>query len=64
MVEVKSMTEKFFTIEEIAKKLGLTYKTIYRYIRDKKLKATKIGYWRIDEKDLEEFIRRSSNIKK
>jgi excisionase family DNA binding protein len=57
------MQEKFLTIEEAAKKLGLNYKTVFRYIHDKKIEATKIGRWRIREKELEEFIKRSSNLR-
>ncbi|OGY40769.1 MAG: hypothetical protein A2570_01425 [Candidatus Brennerbacteria bacterium RIFOXYD1_FULL_41_16] len=58
------MTEKFLTIEQVAKKLDLNYKTIFRYIHKKKIKATKLGRWRIKPKDLEEFIRSSSNLRK
>lgn len=62
------MGEKFLTIDETAKKLGLTYKTVFRYIHDKepnkRLKATKVGYWRIKEEDLEEFMRQHSNVHK
>ena len=58
------MTEKFLTIEEVAEKLGLNYKTIFRYIHNKRIKATKIGRWRISEKDLKNFIAQSSNFHK
>jgi len=58
------MTKKYLSIEEVAKKLSLNYKTIFRYIHNKKLEATKIGRWRIDEDELKSFIKRSSNIKK
>lgn len=54
--------EKFLTIEETAKLLHIGERSIYRYIKDKKLKAIKIGFWRIDEKSLKDFIERSSNI--
>lgn len=58
------MSENFLTIEEVAKKLGLDYRTVFRYIHSKKLEATKIGRWRIREKELEDFIKRSSNLRK
>ena len=58
------MTKKYLSIEEVAKKLGLNYKTIFRYIHSKKLEATKIGRWRIEESELESFIKRSSNLRK
>lgn len=56
------MKEQFLTIEQAAKTLGLNYKTVFRYIHQKRLKATKIGRWRIKEVDLQEFIKKSSNI--
>ncbi len=56
--------KKFLTIEKVAKRLQVGERTVYRYIEAKKLKATKIGRWRIYEEDLQDFIRRSSNIHK
>lgn len=52
------------TVEEVAKYLQVGKRTVYRYIRSRKLKATKIGGWRIAIKDLQDFIKRSSNIQK
>jgi excisionase family DNA binding protein len=57
------MSEEYFTIEQAAKKLGLSYKTIFRYIHAKKIEATKVGYWRIKKKELENFVKRSSNLR-
>ncbi len=62
--KIKAMKKKYLSIDETAKKLGLNYKTIFRYIHRKKLEATKIGRWRIDEDELKNFIKRSSNIQK
>lgn len=46
-----------FTPEEVADKLKMNLLTIYKYIRSKRLGAVKFGRtYRIDEKDLEEFI--------
>lgn len=43
---------------EVAKTLQLNTLTIYNYIKNKKLLAIKIGRnYRIDKKDLEEFIK-------
>ncbi len=48
---------ELLTPEEVAKRLKVKKGTIYGWLRDGKLKGTKIGdLWRIDEKDLQEFI--------
>ncbi len=41
MIELKG--EKFFDTEEAGKRLGLHQRTVTKYIREKKLKAVKIG---------------------
>lgn len=56
--------EEYLRIEDVAERLNLSYKTVFRYIQDGKLKATKIGHWRISEEDLQEFIERSKNLQK
>lgn len=49
--------EKFYKVEEIAKILNMHPKTIQRYIREGKLKATKIGkVYRVTGHDLEIFM--------
>jgi len=53
---------KFLTTKEVAEFLRVSERSIFRYIHSGKLKAVKIGYWRIDEKDLKEFIERNSSI--
>lgn len=55
---------KFLTVKEVADYLVVHERTVYRYIKAKKLKATKIGSWRITVGDIQDFIKRSSNIKK
>ena len=55
---------KFFTVKEVAEYLKIDQRTVYRYIHAKKIKATKIGAWRIMIEDLQDFIKRSSNIHK
>jgi len=54
--------DKFLTIKEVAEKLQIGERSVYRYIESKKLKAVKIGFWRIEKKSLEDFIKRSSNM--
>ena len=52
------MTElKVYTIDEVAELLHVTRRTVYNYIKEGKLKATKIGkYWRVTSKALEELL--------
>jgi len=47
----------FYTVEEIAKILRVSKMTIFRYIKSGKLKATKIGQWRIKKEDLDKLIK-------
>ena len=52
---------KLLTIQEIAKRLKISERTIYRYIESGKLKAIKISLGhivRIEEKDLNQFIKK------
>jgi len=51
----------FLTVEEVADYLQVDQRTVYRYIHAKKIKATKIGSWRILVEDLQDFIKRSTN---
>jgi len=47
-------SETHFTIEQVAERLGLHVKTVRHYVRDGKLKATRIGKsYRIARADLE-----------
>ena len=52
--------EKFLSLEDARKILGVSERSMYRYIHDGRLKAYKIGYWKIKERDLQEFIKQSS----
>ena len=49
------------TVEQVAQELQVNVKTVYQWIRDKRLKATNIGTkrkanWRIERKDFEDFL--------
>ncbi len=49
---------RLYTIDEVAKTLKVTQRTIYNYIKSGTLKAIKIGkHWRIRHEDLELFLR-------
>lgn len=61
---MKLSTDKFLTIEEVAKILRVSTRSVNRYIVSGKLKASKIGWWRIKQSDLDEFLEKTSNIKK
>lgn len=51
----------YLTVEEVAKQLGLSEYRVRELIREKEIRATKIGQWRIKPEDLEEFIRARTN---
>lgn len=60
---MNSNIDKLFTIEEVAKILRVSGRSVTRYIESKKLKASKIGVWRIKETDLKAFLEKTSNVK-
>jgi len=51
---------KLLTPTEVAKKLRISRRTIYRLIEKKKLKAIKVSFdiYRIAEKDLNNFLKK------
>jgi excisionase family DNA binding protein len=53
--------KKHLTVKDIAKKFGVTEEWIRDLIQAGKIKATKIGRWRVDPKDLEKFIESRRN---
>lgn len=51
------MTKEYYTVEQISEMLNIHPKTIQRYIRQGKLRATKVGKsWRVTGHDLSVFI--------
>ncbi len=56
--------EKLFTIEEVAEILRVHTRTVTRYIEAGRLKASKLGVWRIKQSDLNTFLEETSNVKK
>lgn len=56
--------DKLLTIKEVAKILRVSERSVNRYIEAGKLKAFKIGQWRIGEKDLKEFLEKHLNVKR
>jgi excisionase family DNA binding protein len=53
--------KKSLTVEKVAKRIGLTEERVRELINLKQIKATKIGRWWIEPKDLEEFIKSRTN---
>jgi len=56
--------DKLLTLKETAKILRVSERTIMRYLKSGKLKASKVGQWRIGEKDLKKFLEKHSNVKR
>ncbi len=58
------MTE-ILTVEQVAQELQVNAKTVYQWIREKRLRATNIGTkgkanWRIKRQDLNDFLDKGS----
>jgi excisionase family DNA binding protein len=51
---------KLLTVPEVAKRLTISRRTVYRLIEKKALKAIKIsaGIYRVEEKDLIHFLKK------
>ena len=58
------MDDKLLTMQEAADYLRVSTRSIFRYIKDSRLKASKIGWWRIKQSDLEKFLNKHSNVKR
>jgi len=51
----------YLTVEKVAEQLGLSEYRVRELIREKQIRATKIGQWRIKPEDLEDFIKSRTN---
>lgn len=51
----------YLTVEKAAKQLGLSEYRVRELIREKQIRATKIGQWRIKPEDLGKFIKSRTN---
>ena len=56
------MIDTYYTVEDVARKLGYTEAHVRRLIRQRELSAVKIGRWRISPRAIEKFIERRSVI--
>jgi excisionase family DNA binding protein len=57
----KKTPKDYFTAKEAADVLHVSERTIMRYIKTKRLLATKIGQWRIKKVDIDQLVKSSSN---
>lgn len=49
--------ENYYTPKEVSEKLKLNIRTVYKWIREEKLKAVKLGdVWRISESELNRLL--------
>ncbi|MDD5103923.1 MAG: helix-turn-helix domain-containing protein [Candidatus Peribacteraceae bacterium] len=56
---ITKTTQEFYSLSEVAKRLGLSKMTIYRYVKAKKLSAYQFGRdFRVRAEDLERFIQK------
>ena len=53
---------KYLTVEDVAKKLGITEEWVRDLNARKEIKAVKVGKWRIKPEDLSAFIKSRSNV--
>lgn len=57
-----SQEDKLLTIEEVAEILRVSSRSVNRYIESGRLKASKLGVWRIKRSDLDKFLEETSNV--
>ena len=63
ILQTKKVEFVLYEVEDVAKMLGVSERTVRRWIEDKKLKAMKLGRgWRIEHDDLMEFMKTRTNI--
>jgi excisionase family DNA binding protein len=49
--------ENYYTLQDIAERLKVSYRTVYRWVRAGRLPAYKFGTdWRVKESDLRDFV--------
>jgi excisionase family DNA binding protein len=60
------MPDKILTIEDVAKLMKVSLKTVYRWIGSGQLPAAKVGYktYRVFEKDLIKFLRQNMVVRR
>ena len=52
-----TVEETYYTLSEIAERLKVSYRTVYRWVQARELAAYKLkGEYRVAERDLKEFL--------
>ena len=56
------MSDKLLTPEQVAERLQVVERTVYRWLNEGRLEGVKLGrLWRVREDDLEAFLQAASN---
>lgn len=50
------MIQKMYTLKEIESILGVSNRTLQNYIKQGRLRAVKMGRWRVSEENLQAFM--------
>jgi excisionase family DNA binding protein len=53
---MEEMITKMYTLKELESVLGVSNRTLQNYIRQGRLRAVKMGKWRVSEENLQAFI--------
>ena len=53
---------QWLTVGEVARSIGLTEERVRKLIRERQIKATKIGGWLVKPEDLSAFIESRTNV--
>jgi excisionase family DNA binding protein len=57
MATMQAVEETYYTLSEIAEKLKVSYRTVYRWVQAGDLAAYKLkGEYRVADRDLNEFL--------
>ena len=55
------LIKECLTVKQVAEQLDLSEYRVRELIREKQIRATKIGQWRVKPEDLEDFIKARTN---
>ena len=53
---------QWLSVGEVARAIGLTEERVRQLIRERKIRATKIGGWLVKPSDLQTFIQSRTNV--